>query len=77
MILVSLGTQDRQFTRLLEAVEKQIKLGNIKEKVIVQAGETKYQSDCMEVFDMIPGKECLKLLNECNVLFTNGGEGNI
>ena len=77
MILVSLGTQDRQFTRLLEAVEKQIKLGNIKEKVIVQAGETKYQSDCMEVFDLIPSKEFLKLLKECNVLITHGGVGTI
>lgn len=77
MILVSLGTQDRQFTRLLEAVEKQIKLGNIKEKVIVQAGETKYESDCMEIFDLIPSKEFLKLLEECSLLITHGGVGTI
>jgi UDP-N-acetylglucosamine transferase subunit ALG13 len=77
MILVSLGTQDRPFTRLLEAVEKQIKLGNIKEKVIVQAGETKYESDCMEIFDLIPSKEFLKLLEECRVLITHGGVGTI
>ncbi len=49
MILVSLGTQDRSFVRLLKAVEKQIRLGNIKEKVVVQAGETHYESDCMEI----------------------------
>ena len=77
MILVSLGTQDRQFTRLLEAVEKQIQLGNIKEKVIVQAGETKYESDCMEIFDLIPSKEFLKLLEECSLLITHGGVGTI
>ncbi len=77
MILVSLGTQDREFTRLLKAVEKQIKLGNIKEKVIVQAGETKYESDCMEIFDLIPSKEFLKLLKECSLLITHGGVGTI
>ena len=41
MILVTLGTQDKSFSRLLEQIDKEIKKGNIKEKVIVQAGCTK------------------------------------
>ena len=45
MIFVTLGTQDKSFSRLLDAIEKQIKNGNIKEKVIVQAGHTDYISD--------------------------------
>lgn len=77
MILVSLGTQDRSFKRLLDAVEKQIRLGNITEKVIVQAGETHYVSDCMEVFDLIPSEEFSKLLQECRILITHGGVGTI
>jgi len=77
MILVSLGTQDRSFKRLLEAVERQIELGNIQEKVIVQAGETKYESDVMEIFDLIPSSEFLKLLDECSLLITHGGVGTI
>lgn len=77
MILVSLGTQDRSFVRLLKAVEKQIRLGNIKEKVVVQAGETHYESDCMEIFDLIPSDEFSKLLKECRVLITHGGVGTI
>lgn len=77
MILVSLGTQDRSFERLLKAIEKQIKLGNIKERVVVQAGETKYASDCMEIFDLIPSSEFLKLLDECDVLLCHGGVGTI
>ena len=44
MIFVTLGTQDKSFNRLLEKVDRQIDLGNIKEKVIVQAGFTKYNS---------------------------------
>ena len=39
MILVVLGTQDKQFTRLLEAVDREIEKGVIKEKVVVQAGQ--------------------------------------
>ena len=51
MILVVLGTQDKQFTRLLKAVDKEIEKGNIKDKVVVQAGQTKYESKKMEIFD--------------------------
>ena len=42
MIFVTLGTHDKPFNRLLEAVQKQIDLGNINDKVIVQAGATKF-----------------------------------
>lgn len=77
MILVSLGTQDREFKRLLEAIEKQIILGNIKEKVIVQAGVTNFQSEYMEIFDLIPSQEFLKLLQECSLLICHGGVGTI
>ena len=48
MIFVTLGTQDKGFPRLLDAIEKQIKKGNIKEKVIVQAGLTEYKSKNMK-----------------------------
>lgn len=77
MILVSLGTQDREFPRLLEAVEKQIELGNIKEKVIVQAGVTNFKSDKMEIFDLIPTEEFNKLMDEARILITHGGVGTI
>jgi hypothetical protein len=35
MILITLGTQDKQFTRLLNVVQNEIDKGNIKDKVIV------------------------------------------
>ena len=41
MIFVTLGTQDKHFPRLLEAVEKL----NINEKIIAQTGSTDYKSD--------------------------------
>ena len=37
-------TQDKQFDRLLKAVDEEIELGNIKDRVVVQAGYTKYKS---------------------------------
>ena len=46
MIFVTLGTQDKSFKRLLKAVEREILNGNIKEKVVVQAGYTKYKKQC-------------------------------
>jgi len=77
MIFVTLGTQDKPFTRLLEAVENQIKKGNIKEKVIVQAGQTKYDSKYMEVYDLLSQNDFEKYIKDCSLLITHGGVGNI
>ena len=77
MILVTLGTQDKSFKRLLDAIEKEISSGNIKDKVIVQAGYTKYESNNMEIFDLIPREEFNKLIKECDFLITHGGVGSI
>ena len=77
MILVTLGTQNRDFSRLLDEIEKQIKNKNIKEKVIVQAGYTKYNSDNMEIFDFISSDELEKLVKKCTILITHGGVGSI
>ncbi len=77
MILVTLGTQDKDFSRLLRAVDKQIEKGNIKEKVIAQVGTTKYTSNNMEIFDLIPSDKFNYLINECDLLITHGGVGSI
>lgn len=77
MILVTLGTQDKSFKRLLDAIQLQIDKGNIKEKVIVQAGFTKYDSKDMEIFDLIPTIEFKKLVKESNLIITHGGVGSI
>ena len=77
MIFVILGTQDKEFPRLLEAVEKEIKNGHIKERVVVQAGQTKYKSDCMEIFDLLPTPEFNKLMDEADLIITHGGAGSI
>ena len=54
MILVTLGTQDKQFRRLLDAVQKAVDDGAIHDRIVVQAGYTQFSSRDMEVFDYIP-----------------------
>jgi len=78
LILVTLGTQDKQFYRLLEAVEKYVIDNKIKERIVVQAGSSSdFKSDVMEIFDLIPMDEFDKLITECDVLITHGGVGTI
>ena len=77
MIFVTLGTQDKSFKRLLEEIDKQIKLGNITDEVIVQSGYTNYKSDNMKIFKMIPMKEFDKYIKKCDLLITHAGVGSI
>lgn len=77
MILVLLGTQHNEFTRLLQEVEECIDNGFIKERVVVQAGFTKYKTDKMEIFDMISKETLDSLMEEANVIITHGGVGSI
>lgn len=77
MILVLLGTQNNSFHRLLEEIEENINNGNITDKVVVQAGFTKYESDKMKMFDMIPQEELHNLIKESDLVITHGGVGSI
>lgn len=77
MTLVILGTQDKVFPRLLENIEKQISLGNLKGEVVVQAGNTKFKSKNMKIFDFIPMKKFDKFLKESDLIITHGGVGTI
>ena len=77
MTLVILGTQDKSFDRLLRMVEKEIKNDNLKGDVIVQAGQTKYKSKYMQIFDLIPITKFNKLIKEADLVITHGGVGSI
>ena len=77
MIFVSLGTNDKSFKRLLDKIDKEISLGNIKDKVIVQSGYTKYESKNMDIIDLMPMDVFNKNISECDILITHGGVGTI
>lgn len=77
MIFVILGTQDKSFIRLLEEIDKQVEKGNIKGKIIVQAGHTEYKSKNMKIFDLIPMKKFNKYIEDSDYIITHGGVGSI
>lgn len=77
MILVLLGTQDKPFNRLLRAVSKEIKKGNIKDKVTAQVGCTIFNDDKIKVFDFASKEEIEKLIDKAKIIITHAGVGTI
>ena len=73
MILVTLGTQDNSFERLLKEIEHLIEKGIIKDEVVVQAGNTKYKSNKMKIIDFVPQKELVEYINKSSYIITHGG----
>lgn len=73
MILVTLGTQDNSFYRLLEEVQKCIDEKIINEKVVVQSGGTNFKSKDMEIFKLISNQRLNKLIKESSYVITHGG----
>lgn len=77
MILITLGTQDKEFTRILRKVDELIEKKVIKEEVIVQAGHTKYESKNMKIFDYVPKKKLEEYMEKCDFIITHAGVGTI
>ena len=73
MILVTLGTQHQEFTRLLDYIEK----SKIKDEIIVQAGYTKYKSKKMKMFDFIDYDKMAEYVRDADLIITHGGTGSI
>ena len=74
MILVTLGTQDQKFYRLLDYIETSY----INDKIVVQAGgSSDYESKKMDIFKFIDYDEMNKLIDEADVIITHGGTGSI
>ncbi len=78
MILITLGTQDKKFYRLLVAVQKLIDNKIIQDEVVVQAGcSSDFKSNDMKIFDLISLDEFDDLIKKCDILITHGGVGSI
>lgn len=74
MILVTLGTQDQKFYRLLDYIE----MSHINDRIVVQAGGSNdYKSKKMAIFKFIDYDEMNKLIDEADVIITHGGTGSI
>ncbi len=74
-IFITVGSRKESFKRLLKAVEDLKKEGTIKEKIIVQAGHTKYTSDCMEIFDFCAPTRIDELVRNARYVITQESAG--
>ena len=75
MIFVVLGTQDKPFDRFLRVIDKAVTDGIIKDKIIVQAGETAFSSPNMEIRTIIPMDEFNQLIKESDYILCHAGYG--
>lgn len=75
MIFVTLGTQDKQFKRLLDAVENI----NIDEKIVMQTGSTTFHTNRknIETYDFISLEKFNEYMKEARVVITHAGVGTI
>lgn len=77
MILVTLGTQDKSFVRLLSALEQQIEMGLITEEIVVQSGYTKFYSKRMKLIPYFSQDDLDHYRKMASLIITHGGVGSI
>ncbi|MBR3324658.1 MAG: glycosyl transferase family 28 [Clostridia bacterium] len=75
MIFVTLGTQDKKFPRLLQAVE-QI---NTDERIIIQTGSTEYKSNKknIKIYKYLSQEDFLDNMMRAEVIISHAGVGTI
>ncbi|MBO4245583.1 MAG: beta(1,3)galactosyltransferase EpsH [Bacilli bacterium] len=76
MILVTVGTQDKSFKRLINEIDRLVKEKKIKDKVIMQTGYTEYNG-LIEHFNFAPEDELNEMVKKCDILITHAGVGSI
>lgn len=77
MIFVTIGTQDKPFKRLLDAVAKYKHDGTIQDDVVVQNGTTHFHDETMTIIPFMDMTTFDRYLNQCDLLITHGGVGTI
>ncbi len=77
MIFATLGTDEHPFPRLLQELERLVKEGRIKERVVVQRGFTPYDGEILETYEILPFEKLVSFIKEARVVVTHGGPGSI
>lgn len=77
MIFVTVGTHTKPFDRLLKEVDRLVKEKKIKEKVIMQIGNSTYKPKYTKYFKFTTSDEIDKLNKKANVVITHGGAGSL
>ena len=73
MIFVTIGTQDKQFNRLLNYIEE----ADIKDEVIIQSGFTDFVSKKYKVFKYLDKQTLEKYIDDADVIICHGGVGTL
>ena len=73
MIFVTLGTQDKPYTRILDYLEN----SNIEDEIVVQAGFTDYDSKKMKIFKYLDKNEFDEYLKKADYIICHAGVGTI
>ena len=75
MVLVLLGTQKQEFTRLFEMIENSNELKN--EKIVAQSGYTKYLGDKIDCIPFMSHDNLIEKIKQANYIICHGGVGTI
>lgn len=75
MILVTLGTQQFQMNRLVEAVDKIAP--QLEEEVFIQTGSSAYVPVNCRYADFVDSEKFNGMIEECSILITHSGVGSI
>lgn len=74
MILVLLGTQNQSFSRLIDEATKLYKFDN---EIYVQAGNTEYESEILNIFSFMENTKLNELYLRADVIITHAGAGSM
>ena len=77
MILVTLGTQDKSFVRLLKALEEHLTAGRIQTPITVQSGYTTFKSEHMTIVPYFSQDALDHVRQEADIILTHGGVGSL
>lgn len=75
MIFVSLGTQAMDFSRCLKMLDAMIEYHGIKEEVIVQLGNSKYESPHFKILSFLSEEDYDRFIEQSSVVISHAGSG--
>ena len=75
MIFVTLGTQAKDFSRLLKMVEGLIEAYGIDDEIVAQIGFTKFHTDRFTCYDFVPEEEYQEYMSQARVVISHAGTG--
>ena len=75
MIFVCVGSRDYQFNRLLEALDKLVEGGEIKDKIVAQIGQSEYEPKNYEWYRYLDRDAFKNYQAEASLIISHGGTG--